>query len=491
LTALAFGGIIVPKLNLIKDLICRDYLAEQAQLNPGFSALPVIFNGKPNEQCRSAAVQSRATQFMLMGSIISGLLSAITSPQLGALSDRLGRLPVMAVTQIGGLTGEIITIVAASHPETFPVWWLIVGFVLDGLCGSFIAGMALSHAYATDCTPPTRRSVAFGYFHGVLFTGIAVGPLLAGLIVKATGSLIPVFYITLGCHATFFLSLLFVIPESLTKARQQSAREKHHLQENVRRESNVKWTTRVRTYNPFKPLKVLYPTGPGTSSAIRRNLVLLASVDTIMFGVGMGAMTVVIYYTNFEFGWETPEQSVFMSAVNICRVVCLILVLPLLTRWIRGPASRRNSHRQAGCDQFDLNLIRIAVLFDTIGYLGYTLVRSGPLFILSGCIAALGGIGSPSLQAALTKHVPHDRVGELLGANGLLHALARVVAPALFNGIYSATVGKYTQAVFMCLTIGFATAFVMSWGIRPGLYSDDTDVTVLAEQEDYEDELAI
>jgi len=125
---------------------------------------------------------------------------------------------------------------------------------------------------------------------------------------------------------------------------------------------------------------------------------------------------------------------------------------------------------QTGCDTLDLNLIRSAVFFDTLGYLGYTLVRSSPLFILSGCIASLGGVGSPTLQSALTKHVPHDRVGQLLGANGLLHALARIVAPVIFNSIYAKTVGKFTQTVFLFLTIGFASAFFMSLLVRSGIY---------------------
>ena len=102
-----------------------------------------------------------------------------------------------------------------------------------------------------------------------------------------------------------------------------------------------------------------------------------------------------------------------------------------------------------------------------LGYLGYALVRNGELFALSGTIAAIGGIGSPTLGAALTKHVPQDQVGQLLGATGLLHAVARVVGPTIFNGIYSATVASYRQTVFVCLAATFGLAFLCSWFIRP------------------------
>ena len=89
------------------------------------------------------------------------------------------------------------------------------------------------------------------------------------------------------------------------------------------------------------------------------------------------------------------------------------------------------------------------------------------MMILSGAVAAVGGIGSPVLQSALTKHVPPEQTGALLGASGLLHALARVVAPTVFNAIYAATVGKFTQAVFVCLTATFGLAFLISLFVKP------------------------
>lgn len=416
---------------------------------------------------------------MLIGAVISGSLSALTSPKLGALSDRYGRKRIIAVASIGGLVGEIITIIAASKPETFNVNWLILSFLIDGLCGSFTTGMAVSHAYATDCTPPSRRNVAFGYFHGVLFIGIALGPLIAGLVFRATGTLLTMFYIAFACHLIFLLILVFAIPESLSKARQLAAREKHaHHKSRIATGELFAGNGLFSRYNPLEPLKVLYPTGPGSSPALRRNMILLAAIDTTMFGVAMGSMTVVIYYTDYQFHWDVASQSYFTSIVSCCRVGCLFIVLPLLTRFIRGRVAgrQRESRVQTGCDTLDLTLIRTAVFFDTLGYLGYTLARTGPLFILSGCVASLGGVGSPTLQSALTKHVPHDRVGQLLGANGLLHALARIVAPIVFNTIYSATVGKFTQTVFLFLTIGFGSAWFMSLFVRSGIYFHEEPV---------------
>lgn len=461
---LAFGGIITPRINLLLNLICREYISEKQTLDPNFTLLPIVFGGD-NPQCRIPEVQSRVAQFTLYGNLIAGLLSAVTSPRLGALSDRYGRTKILALTSMGTIAGEIIMIIAATYPEKFAVNWILIGFAVDGLCGSFVCAMAISNAYASDVTPPARRNIAFGYFHGALFTGIALGPIAAGLIVKLTGSPLSIFYISLGVHIFFVLVVAFVIPESLSKARQYSARHKHQ-ETKATTGTSSDWIDHLRAVNLLEPLKILWPRGPGSSPALRRNLVFLAAVDTILFGVAMGSMTVVIIYSNYQFGWGSFESGVFLSIVNTCRVVCLIIVLPLITRFVRGKASSIR-HRSSGSDTFDLTVIRVAVFFDTLGYLGFTLARTGPLLILSGSVASIGGMGSPTLQSALTKHVPADRTGQLLGASGLLHALARVVAPTIFNAIYSATVGKFTQTVFVCLTSTFALAFVLSWFIKP------------------------
>ncbi|KAK4561734.1 hypothetical protein LTR86_004413 [Recurvomyces mirabilis] len=473
LMTLAFGGSIPPKINLTLELICRQYISERQLADPAFTMVPVDFGSGDNDQCRIPEVQSRVAIFTLWGSLLAGVFSAITSPKLGALSDRYGRKPILIFTSIGTICAEIITIFAALYPETFPVDLLLVGYAIDGLFGSFIVAMAIANSYAADCTPPQLRNVAFGYFHGCLFSGLALGPILAGYLVKWTGHIVVVYYILLAVHTFFVLFIGFAVPESLSKKRQFASREKHR-KELAQLGPASDWVWWGRQVNLLEPLKILWPTGRHSSSKLRWNLIVLAAVDTIAFGVAMGSMTLVLIYTNYQFGWKTFESSRFMSIVNSSRVFCLIVVLPLITRLVRGKVDAKK--KNTGSDGFDLTVIRVAILFDTLGYLGYALSRDAGLFMLSGVVAAIGGIGSPTLQSALTKHVPADQTGQLLGASGLLHALARVVAPTAFNAIYSATVGKYTQTVFVCLAATFGLAFVISWFIRPHVYLDPSDM---------------
>lgn len=470
LATLAFGAVIVPKLNLITALICREYFSDRSMNNPNFQFLPVIL-GNDNPQCQIPEVQSLVAQFTLYGNLIAGILSAMISPKMGSLSDRYGRKKLLAYCSLGMLLADIIIVLCATYPENFPVQWMLAGFFFDGICGSFTASMALTFAYASDCTPPARRNVVFGWCHAALFGGVALGPIIGGYIMKASGRINTIFYVTLACQCIYFLSITLIIPESLSKARQQAAREKKSLAgeetegSDVRMSSQKRLTT-LQKYNIFAPLTILYPTGEGSSPAIRRNLMLLASVDTLMFGIAMGSMTIMIIYSEYMFDWGAFQTALFVTIINVVRVSVLLVGMPLISRIFRGPRSTAVP-QHSGSDTLDLSVIRISICFDLIGYIGYSTVKTGSLFILSGVITSLGGMGSPTMTAALTKHVPQDRTGQILGAMGLLHALARVVSPTIFNLIYSQTVATVPQTVFVCLAATFGFAFVLSWFIRP------------------------
>lgn len=294
----------------IIDLVCKDYFADRVASDPDFIFAPIIPGGN-NRQCFIPEVQKNVAQFSLALNVLTGALSSLTAPKLGSLSDRYGRKRMMVICSIGGILSEIITIGAAKYPEVIPYQWMLLGSFFDGLTGSFTAGSVMGHAYTADCTPPSKRGVAIGYLHSCLFTGLALGPLIAGYLVEWTGSLLSIFYILLGCHIAFVLFMTFVLPESLSKKRQLAAREKH-----ARAKEALGPARYIRTSNPFAPLDILLPTGPG-AKRLRRNFLVLAFIDMVLLGAAMSAGTVIILYSEYMFEWGNLESSRFISMTSM------------------------------------------------------------------------------------------------------------------------------------------------------------------------------
>ncbi|KAJ5947869.1 hypothetical protein N7466_000884 [Penicillium verhagenii] len=497
-----FGGLAVPKITLMRDLVCRDYFFEKSIGDPTFTYLPVVFS-EDNPQCRVPEVQAKVAQLQLYINLISGLVAALISPWLGRLSDAYGRTKLIAVCGFCAACSELITCFLGTWPDTLSSNLFLLGALVDGLGGSITGAQVLLHSYATDCTPPDRRSVAFGLFHGALFLGVAAGPSGAAYIIHKTGNELIVFYTGFLLHIFFVLSVLFIVPESLSTELQLVARAKHRAKPTYDEPKWYSW----KALNPMKilaPLKillpptgrpsVLFPNQKGASPALRRNIITLAVMDMALFGVAMGTVQVIIIYAEYMFNWGNVEMSLFVAIVNGVRTVNLFVFLPLISWLFRTPTEDDGTIR--GCDTLDVMLIRISVLFDVVGYIGYAISKTGTAWLVSGTIACLGGMGPPTMQSALTKHVPNDRVGQLLGATGVLHALARVVAPTIFNLIYSLTVRSYPQTVFIILASVFGATAFLSFFLRPNVSLDDVpalDITVEANEdgENEEDQLLL
>ena len=147
-----------------------------------------------------------------------------------------------------------------------------------------------------------------------------------------------------------------------------------------------------------------------------------------------------------------------------------MLVLPLAVRLLRRYFSSTPlspGRCAGGFDALDLFLIRVSILSDIIGYIGYATASTGSMFTLSGAVAALGAIGLASSEASMTKLVGSARTGELLGALGFLQAMARIVAPTIANLTYSWTVGKVPQLVFWGVAVCFVLAGAVTFWATP------------------------
>ena len=152
--------------------------------------------------------------------------------------------------------------------------------------------------------------------------------------------------------------------------------------------------------------------------------------------------------------------------MGLVRVFVLLIVLPVIIRIVRGPRSRTPSTAGIGADNLEVWLIRLCPAIEMAGFLCMSFAKTTNQYYASGALAAMGGIGPPTLQSALTKHVAKEEVGRLLGALSLLGSMSRVVSPTVLNLLYSFTVATCPQTIFYVIAGAMCVGFILSWGVR-------------------------
>lgn len=276
----------------------------------------------------------------------------------------------------------------------------------------------------------------------------------------------------------FGILFLAAVPESLQAVDKDQRPLLTQLKQYLRESSQGSWPEKLRRVNPLRLLRVLSPYSAHIDRSTQRNLLALASINTILFGAVMGAMNVMMLYSEFRFNWGNKESGIFLSTVNIFRTFATVVILPLLIHLSRRLSGTKGSNTKqvqhngsteegAGhIDSSDIFLLRISILSDAIGYVGYALSSTGTLFTISGAIASLGAIGLATSEASMTKLLPASQTGELLGALGFLQALARIVAPTVASLTYSWTTDSFPQLVFWGIAVCFVVAGSATWFLK-------------------------
>jgi MFS family permease len=94
----------------------------------------------------------------------------------GQLSDRIGRKPLVFAALTLAAISAAVFLVAEN------LGWLFLARVISGLAVGIGSGSAT--AWITEFTPPERRASAAAVMTGFNFLGLAIGPLVAGLLVQ-------------------------------------------------------------------------------------------------------------------------------------------------------------------------------------------------------------------------------------------------------------------------------------------------------------------
>ncbi|KAJ7707652.1 major facilitator superfamily domain-containing protein [Mycena rosella] len=462
-----------PRIKVYNDIACR------AIGSPGPTNGLISFL---IDDCQSPAAQARASKIQASVITIMNVLSSASTGLWSQWGDVQGRKIIFCVSIVGFITMELVFLLVSgsipsltSRGETF----ILVGPVLEGLCGGLSVFNGVVHAYISDCTPDGSRSRIFSAIQGIMFVGLAIGPWIAGVLISFT-NLGPysLFYISIVIQLALLMYIIFLFPESLRSKVQPSSRL-----DVVERASPV--TSRKKSLADVikqflvalvSPITIFVPrtVDDGASSWKDYNLTLMGGA-LFLYIISTAVYPLKYLYGQHTYSWSSVQLGYYMSLLWISRAINLLVILPVIISYFKPkiPATGASSPESVALElQFDKRLAQASLSVDALADLLVAISPSSSQvsFIAYSCLSAYTSGGNPALHSlgAVCLHaLGHgSETGRLFGALGVLSAVAHTISPTIFALTYSLTVSTYPKTIFYVAAGLLFTAVLLLARIR-------------------------
>jgi len=347
-------------------------------------------------------------QIGLIAACYSGM-QFLFVPVWGALSDRVGRRPILLVSILA--TAGSMTMLGFAESLTM----LVLARLFGGIA---TANIAVAQAYIADTTTHETRARGMGLIGVAFGLGFVLGPFVGGVL--SAISLETPARVAAVLAVGNFVWAYFALPESLPKESRGPGRK-------VKIGIDLISLRRVLGY-------------PGLAIGI-----VLFFVATVSFA---NLEQTFALYAHDEFGLDAKKTGYILGMVGVIAMI------------VQGGLIGRLNARFG-----EVRLMRMGNLLQAIGFFLIAYSAGHRLSVLYGGVAVMSvgnGLVNPSISTYVSRRAPAEAQGESLGVMQSMGALARVAGPTLGGFLY----GYGHRLPYLSGAIGLCVAFVLALSLR-------------------------
>ncbi|KPM42043.1 hypothetical protein AK830_g4524 [Neonectria ditissima] len=415
----------LPSVRLMQDIVCKHHFN--------------VTTGEllSEEQCRIEPVQQELN-LISMGILVSATIGgkkystcALVSFPLGVLADRMGRVPVLALSILSICLSQAYAMYICWQWKSVPlkaIWGIGAPLLLGG--GRSVAE-AMVFTILSDVVPAAKRATWFQWIVASVLSAQLLGPVLAGRFIQS--SIWMPLFLSLGLLFTGGVFLAMFTPETLPP----------------------KWDRNPYDMGVSKPTASILQTLKHLFSAPALWL-LPGAVLTIPLATTQSELLLRLMPVQFD--WPLDQSVLLISLRSLTTLITLCVVLPGITiLWTKF--ANRPSHR------LDYLLARGSVLLFMAGSLCLMMITSESLIIAGIIISALGS-GLPTLcRAMLVGLSGGERTGSLFGMLAVGEVIGFLALElgmgALFGvGLRTWMGSPFCLGIVVAMGIGLATWMV-------------------------------
>jgi DHA1 family tetracycline resistance protein-like MFS transporter len=305
------------------------------------------------------------------------------APLLGAASDRVGRRPVVLLSNLGLGLDYVLMALAPN------VGWLFAGRTISGITA---ASFSTATAYIADVSPPEKRAARLGMIGAAFGLGFIIGPAVGGLLGQV--SLRLPFWVAASLSLANAAYGFFVLPESLPPERRVK----------------LVWAKA----NPLGSITLLRSS---------RALLGLSGLIFLDYLAHESLPSCFVLYSDFRYGWGAREIGLALAAVGVSTTIVQAALI--------GPVVKKLGERRA---------LLIGMTFGAVAFMVYGTASRGWGFMIGIPFGALWGLADPPLQSMMTRRVSPTEQGRLQGAIASLRGIGGMIGPIVFTQVFAAAI---------------------------------------------------